>query len=120
MKRLFILTFALVLASPIFAHLDAKQLVGNWKYNVTTDQGDMTGIFKFVETEGKLSGEVLTNEGYTIPFTKIEIKEENQLYLELKTESDLIKVTVKVEGKTFKGTGTSYQGEAPITGVKQE
>lgn len=80
----------------------------------------MTGVFKFVEKEGKLTGEVLTNEGYTIPFTKIEIKEENQLYLELKTDSDLIKVTVKVEGKTFKGTGTSYQGEAPITGVKQE
>lgn len=120
MKKLFILLFVLGISSPIFAKLDSKQLTGIWKYSVVTDQGDMTGVFKFVENEGKLTGEVLTNEGYTIPFTKIEIKEENQLYLELKTESDLIKVTVKVEGKTFKGTGTSFQGEAPITGVKQE
>jgi hypothetical protein len=120
MKKLFILTFVMMLASPIFAQLDAKQVVGNWKYSVVTDQGEMTGVFKFIEKEGKLTGEVLTNEGYSIPFTKIEIKEGNQLYLELKTESDLIKVTVKVDGKNFKGTGTSYQGEAPITGVKQE
>ena len=120
MKKLIILAFVMVLVSPIFAQLDNKQVVGNWKYSVVTDQGDMTGVFKFVETEGKLTGEVLTSEGYAIPFTKIEIKAESQLYLELKTESDLIKVNVKVEGKTFKGTGTSYQGEAPITGVKQE
>jgi hypothetical protein len=39
--------------------------------------------------------------------------------MEIKTESDLIKVTVKVDGKKFKGTGSSYQGEAPITGEKQ-
>jgi len=120
MKKIFILAFVMVVASPIFAQLDAKQVVGNWKYNVVTDQGEMTGVFKFDEKEGKLSGEVLTSEGYSIPFTKIEIKAENQLYLELKTDSDLIKVSVQVDGKTFKGTGTSYQGEAPITGVKQE
>ncbi len=120
MKKLFILLFVLVFASPVFAQLDSKQLIGNWKYNVVTDQGDMAGVFKFVETEGKLTGQVLTIDGYVIPFTKIEIKPENQLYLELKTESDLIKVTVKVDGKNFKGTGSSYQGEAPITGVKQE
>ena len=120
MKKLFILLFVLGIASPIFAQLDSKQLIGNWKYNVVTDQGDMTGVFKFVEKEGNLTGDVVTSDGYTIPITKIEIKEENNLYLEIKTESDLIKVTVKVDGKNFKGTGSSYQGEAPITGVKEE
>lgn len=120
MKKPFILLFVLCIASPIFAQLDSKQLTGSWKYNVVTDQGDITGVFKFVETEGKLTGDVITSDGYTIPITKIEIKEENNLYLEIQTDSDLIKVTVKVDGKTFKGTGTSYQGEAPITGVKQE
>jgi hypothetical protein len=80
----------------------------------------MTGVFKFVENQGNRTGDVITSDGYTIPITKIEMKAENNLYLEIKTDSDLIKVTVKVDGKNFKGTGLSYQGEAPITGVKQE
>ncbi|KAF0237376.1 MAG: hypothetical protein FD181_1942 [Prolixibacteraceae bacterium] len=112
--------FVLGIASPIFAQLDSKQLVGNWKYSVVTDQGEMTGVFKFTENEGKLKGEIITAEGYNIPMSKIEIKEENNLYLEIQTDSDLIKVKVKVDGKNFKGTGSSYQGEAPITGEKQE
>ena len=118
MKKLIILLFVLGFSTSIFAQLKTKDVLGSWKYNVVTDQGDMTGTFKFVETDGKLSGNVITAEGYTIPFTKIELKPENVLYLELKTDSDLIKVTVTVDGKKFKGTGTSYQGEAPITGEK--
>ena len=120
MKKLFILLFVLGITTPIFAQLDSKQLIGNWKYSVVTDQGDMTGVFKFAETEGKLTGNVITSDGYTIPITKIEVKAENNLYLEIQTDSDVIKVNVKVDGKNFKGTGSSYQGEAPITGVKQE
>lgn len=120
MKKLFVLLFVLIIAVPTFAQLKSKQVVGNWKYSVVTDQNDMTGILKFVENEGKLTGEVITSDGNTIPLTKIEIKTENQLYFELKTESDLITVSVKVDEKTFKGTVASYQGEAPITAVKQE
>jgi hypothetical protein len=120
MKKLFIFLFVLGIASPIFAQLDSKQLIGNWKYSVVTDQGDMTGVFKFVEKDGKLTGDVITSDGYIIPITKIEIKEENNLYLEIQTDNDLIKVSVKIDENNFKGTGTSYQGEAPITGVKQE
>jgi hypothetical protein len=120
MKKLLILLFVLGITTPIFAQLDSKQIVGNWKYSVVTDQGDMTGVFKFVETEGKLTGNVITSDGYTIPITKIEVKAENNLYLEIQTDSDVIKVNLKVDGKNFKGTGSSYQGEAPITGVKQE
>lgn len=119
MKKLFILLFVLGFTSPIFAQLKSSEVVGSWKYKVETDQGDMTGTFKFVEADGKLSGNVVTTEGYTIPFTKIELKPENVLYLELKTDSDLIKVNVTVDGKKYKGTASSYQGEAPITGEKQ-
>ena len=120
MKKLFILLIVLGITTPILAQLDSKQIVGNWKYSVVTDQGDMTGVFKFAEKDGKLTGDVITSDGYTIPITKIEIKEENNLYLEIQTDNDLIKVSVKIDGNNFKGTGTSYQGEAPITGVKQE
>jgi subtilisin-like proprotein convertase family protein len=119
MKKLFILLIVLGLTSPIFAQLKSSEVAGNWKYKVITDQGDMTGTFKFVETDGKLSGNVVTTEGHTIPFTKIELKPENVLYLELKTESDLIKVSVTVDGNKYKGIASSYQGEAPITGEKQ-
>ena len=119
MKKLFILLFVLGFTSPIFAQLKSSEVVGSWKYKVIVDQGDMTGVLKFAETDGKLSGNVITTEGNTIPFTKIELKTANVLYLELKTDSDLIKVVVTVDGKKFKGTASSYQGEAPITGEKQ-
>ena len=118
MKKLFILVFVLIVAIPTFAQLKSDQLVGDWKYKVVTDDAELTGVFKFTEKGGKLSGEVVTSESYIIPFTKIEIKEDNNLYLELKTESDLIKVSLKVDGNTFSGTGNSSQGEAPITGEK--
>lgn len=120
MKKLIILLFVLGIASQVFAQSDSKQLIGNWKYSVVTDQGEMTGVFKFMENEGKLAGEIITAEGYILPFTKIELKDQNIVYLEIQTDTDVIKVNIKVDGNTFKGTGTSYQGEAPITGVKQE
>ncbi len=120
MKKTLILLLALFVVSAAFAQLKPKHIIGSWSYKVVTDQGDMSGVFKFSEKEDKLTGEVLTNDGYTIPFTKIELKEGNNLYLELKTESDLITISVVVDGKTFKGTGSSYQGEAPITGEKKE
>jgi hypothetical protein len=119
MKKAFILLLVLFVAVPTFAQLKTSEVVGSWKYKVSVDQGDMTGTFKFVETDGKLSGNVLTTEGYNIPFTKIELKPDNVLYLELKTDSDLIKVKVTVDGKKYKGVASSSQGEAPITGEKQ-
>ncbi len=119
MKKLFLLLFILGISSQIFAQLENKHVVGNWKYNVVTDQGELKGLFKFVEKEGKLAGEVSTDDGYVIPFSKIEFKEGNTLYLEVQTDNDVIKISVKIEGNKFKGTGTSYQGDAPITGEKQ-
>ena len=77
MKKLFIFLFVLGITTPTFAQIDSKQLIGSWKYSVVTDQGDMTGVFKFVENEGKLTGDVITSDGYIIPITKIEIKEDS-------------------------------------------
>ncbi len=120
MKRILIALFVLAITLQVSAKLKENQLLGKWKYEVVTDQGNMSGVFHFMEKDGKLAGEVITDDGYTIPFTKIEIKEENMLYLELQTDSDVIKISVKVDGKKFTGTGSSYQGDAPITGEKQE
>jgi len=118
MKKTLFLLIILAITIQVSAKLKEKHLIGEWKYSVVTDQGNITGVFKFIKAEGKLSGQVITDDGYTIPFTKIEIRDENTLYLELETDSDTIKLKVEVDGNKFKGTGTSYQGEAPITGEK--
>ncbi len=120
MKKLLILILALVLSYPLFAQPDFKPIIGKWKYVVDTGgQGDMTGILRITEVDGKLTGDA-TVENYTIPFTKIEFKEGNKLVIEMKTEADHYKVDVKVEGNKFSGMGSSYQGEAPISGEKMQ
>lgn len=120
MKKLLAFIFILTISTQLFGSIKEKHLIGKWKYTVETPEGNMTGVFKFVKTDGKLSGDVITDDGYTIPFTRIEIQEKDTLYLELQTDSDTIKVTVVVDGDKFKGTGTSYNGDAPITGEKVE
>ncbi|MBT3385996.1 MAG: hypothetical protein HN778_05975 [Prolixibacteraceae bacterium] len=119
MKKLLIVIFVLGFSIQGFANLDAKQVLGKWKYTVETGQGQMTGILKFVEKEGKLAGDVIPDEGGVYPFTKVELKEGNILYFELKPEYDVIKVSVKVEGDKFKGTGSTYDGDFTLTGEKQ-
>ncbi len=120
MKKLLLFLIVLSIATHVSAKLKEKDLIGKWKYSVVTDQGDMKGSFVFTKTDGNLSGKVITDEGYELPFTKIEIKDKNGLYLELQTDNDTIKINVTVEDNKFKGTGSSYQGDAPITGEKIE
>jgi hypothetical protein len=120
MKKLLVLLFVLGISTQLFANISAKQVVGKWKYAIETDQGNMTGSLNFVEKEGKLTGEVYTDNGDMFTMTKVEIKEGNILYFELKPEYDVIKVTLKIEGKKFKGSGSTYEGEFPLTGEKTE
>ncbi|NOR75132.1 MAG: hypothetical protein GQ525_08220 [Draconibacterium sp.] len=120
MKKLLIVLFVLGISTQLFANISAKQLVGKWKYTVETDGGNMTGSLKFVKKEGELTGEVIADDGGMFPITKIEIKEGNILYFELKPEYDVIKVTLKIEGKKFKGSGSTYEGDFTITGEKTE
>lgn len=120
MKNLLIVLFVFGISISSFAGLDVKQVVGSWKYTVETGEGDMAGVLKFVESEGKLTGKVITDDGNTFPMTKVEIKEGDILHFELKPEYDVIKVTVKVEDKKFKGSGATYEGEFALTGEKQK
>jgi hypothetical protein len=48
------------------------------------------------------------------------IKEGNILYFELVPESEVIRITLKIDGKKFTGTAGTDQGEIPITGEKKE
>ena len=120
MKRILTVLFILCISAQVFAKITPKQIVGKWKYSVEMDQGELKGVFNFTEKEGKLTGEIVTEEGQTFAFSKVEIKEEDTLYFEFTPEYDLITITLQVEGKKFKGTGTSNGGEAPITGEKVE
>ena len=120
MKKLLAVIFILAISTHVFAKLTPKQVVGKWKYTVEMDNGERTGVFKFAEKEGKLTGSIETADGNTFEFSKVEIKAENTLYFEFTPEYDPIKITLKVDGKKFKGTGSAGGGEAPVTGEKVE
>jgi len=120
MKKLLFVLFVLAISFQAFGKLTPKQVVGKWKYTVQMDQGDMKGIFTFAEKEGKLTGKIETEDGYSLDFDKVQIKEDNTLYIELTPEYDTIKINLKVDGKKFNGTGSGVNGEAPITGEKVE
>lgn len=120
MKKLIVFLFVLGLSTQLFANISAKQVVGKWKYTIETDQGNMSGALKFVKKEGKLTGEVIIENGDVFPMTKVEIREGNTLYFELKPEYDAIKVTLKIDGKKFKGSGSTYEGDFPLIGEKTE
>lgn len=117
MKKMFSFLFVLCVAMQLSAQPNAKEILGKWKYTVDTGGNLMTGVVRIAEVDGKLTGDA-TVEGYTIPFTKIEYKEDKKLVIVMKTEADEYKIDVKVDGKKFSGMGSSYQGEAPITGEK--
>ena len=120
MKKLITFLLLIGISTVVFAELKPKDVAGKWKYAVVTDQGDMTGNLVFKETEGKLTGEVVTNDSGTFAMDKVELKDGNVLYFELTPDYEPIKVTVKVEGKKFKGTGATTQGEFNLTGEKVE
>ena len=120
MKKIFALLFLVSFALTGFSQENTKKILGKWTYTVDADGTIMTGDLHFFEKDGQMTGEILSNEGYIIPFTKLEQKEANQYYMEAKTESDLIKITLNFEGDKYTGMGASYQGEAPITGERKE
>lgn len=120
MKKILLLLFVLGMSSQIFAQLSTKQVVGKWKYTVTSDQGDLTGTLNFVEKEGKLTGEVWSDDGNSFPLTKVELKENEVLYFELEPNYELYKVTLKIEAEIFKGTVVTGQGDFNITAEKKE
>jgi len=83
-------------------------------------QGDLTGKFKIEKKEGKLHGEVYTSEGETFTFSKVELKEDDVLYMELNTGYEILEITLTVKGKAYEGTVGNEQGSFPMTGEKIE
>lgn len=118
MKKLVIALFVLGLALPSFAGIKVKDVTGTWTYEIEMDYETMTGTLVF-EAEGKeLSGEVVTDDGQTIPMTKVEIRDNNVLYFELEVDYNLMEVSMNIEGKKYAGTIVAGGGEMTLKGEK--
>lgn len=120
MRKLFVLLFVLAISLPSFAGLKEKDVLGKWTYKVETPDGTLTGFLKFEKKEGKLSGEVITSNGETVPFVKVEIRDNSILYFEIEVEYQVIKATLTVEKKKYTGTIAADGGEMTLNGEKVE
>jgi hypothetical protein len=116
MKKILIVLFILCISAQVFAQITPKQIVGKWNYTVVTEMGDMTGFLKFVEKEGKLTGQVVSDDGGMFTMTKVEIKDGDILYFEIIPEYDVLKVTLNIDGKKFKGKGSTSEGDFTLSG----
>lgn len=115
-----LILLVLGLTLPSFAKIKEKDVIGTWKYKVETDQGDLTGTVVIEKKEGKLVAEVNTDEGEVLPFSKVEIKEDDVLYMELDTGYELLELTLTVKGKAMEGTVGNEQGSFPMSCEKVE
>lgn len=120
MKKLMLVMLVLGTSLTSFAGPKEKDVLGTWKYKVETDQGELTGTVTIEKKEGKLVAEVHTDEGEVLPFSKVELKEENLLYMELDTGYDLLELSLNVKGKSMEGTLGSPGGSFPISMEKVE
>ena len=118
MKKLLLIIFVLGMSLSSFAGLKEKHVIGKWKYEAVSDQGSIFGTLTFENKDGKLTGEVNTDDGDTFEFTKVEIRENDVLYFELDTGYETLQATVTVEKKKFSGTLGNNQDEMPFTGEK--
>jgi hypothetical protein len=110
----------LLISLQSYAGLKEKNVIGTWKFKVETDQGDITGKLIFEKKEGALVGEVYTDEGETIPMSKVEIRDNDILYFEVDTGYETIEISVTVKKNTFEGMAGNEQGSFPMTGEKVE
>ena len=112
--------FVLGIAIPSFAKLKVKDVAGTWSYEIVTDMETLSGTMKFEKDGKELTGTVTTDNGQTIPFTKVEIRDNNVLYLELEIDYNPFEVSITIDGNKYSGTiGTDGRG-APISGAKIE
>lgn len=120
MKKLMLVLFILGITLLSFAGIKEKDVIGTWKYKVETDQGDLTGNILIEKKDGKLVAEVNTDQGEILSFSKVELKENDVLYMELDTGYEILELTLTVKEKVMEGTVGSAQGSFPISCEKIE
>lgn len=120
MKKTMLILLVLGVSLTSFAIPREKDVIGTWKYKVETDQGNLTGNITIEKKDGKLVAEVSTDDGQVIPFSKVEFKEKDELYMELDTGYEILEISLTVTKKTMEGTVGSEQGSFPINCEKVE
>jgi hypothetical protein len=120
MKKLMFVFFVLGISLHSFAGIKEKDVIGTWKYKVETGMEALTGKLIIEKKDGKLVGNVDTDDGAYVTMNKIEIRENDVLYFEVDTDYETLKITVTVTKNAFEGTVSSQQGDMPITGEKVE
>lgn len=120
MKKLMFVMLVLGISMSSIAGPKEKDVLGTWKYKVETDQGDLTGTITIEKKEGKLVAEVQTDQGEVLTFSKVEIKEDDVLYMELDTGYELLELSLTVKGKSMEGTVGSTEGSFPMSMEKVE
>lgn len=120
MKKLMLVLFVLGISLQSFAAPKEKDFIGTWKYKVETDEGTLTGTMTLEKKEGKLVGEVNTDDGEVFTFSKVELKEKNVLYMELDTGYELLELSLTLKDKVLEGTVGNDGGSFPMTCEKVE
>lgn len=118
MKKLLFLFLALTFSIASFSQLKPKQLIGSWKYAVETDTETYTGKLVFSLQNDDLKVKSISNEGYESEMVNAEIRAENTVYFEMNSDNGLIRVTLKIDKNSYKGTTELNGDEFPVTGKK--
>lgn len=113
-----LLLLALVLVTPTFAGIKEKHILGKWSYSLEAPDGNLTGSLLFHKKDGKLVGEVNTDQGAYIPLKNIEIRENKVLYFEVEVDYETLIVKLTMNKKDYSGSVSSQQGDVKISGKK--
>ena len=120
MKKMLFVLVVLGISLQSFAAPKEKDVLGTWKYKVETDQGTLTGTFTLEKKEGKLVGDVSTDEGEVYTFSKVELNEDDVLYMELDTGYEILELSLTLKDKVLDGTVGNEGGSFPMTCEKVE
>jgi hypothetical protein len=120
MKKLLFVLFVMGISLQSFAGIKEKDVIGTWKYKVETDEGTLTGKLIIEKKEGKLVGEVNSDDGEVITLSNVQIKDNDILYFEVATGYESLIVSGTVKGKAFEGTVGNETASYPMTAEKVE
>ena len=97
--------------------LTNKDLAGDWKYVVETNDAILTGLIKFTVNQDKLEGTVHDDQGNVFDLFNIVI-EDDELRFELQPEAEVIKVKARLVESKLVGTVAMQGGEFKLTAEK--
>ena len=120
MKKILLLTLIIGLSVPALAGLKEKHVLGTWSFTVSAGSETLAGTLTFMKEDGKLAGQVSTDQGDYADMEKVEIRDNNILYFEVATDYEVLRISLTIDKKKYTGKVVSQQGEMPIEGEKQD